>query len=151
MKEKQRAKKIKQQEKLNQLFLQTLKNEGYFIEQWENEPTYTITGKRIYGFISFKKPEEQLSKEELKYLNYYPNWSNGMIVIDHKNCFNKASRCPCKLYLPTTKEKINYIIEQLKYWGSDEGFKLSNNYECRTWVDEYLNGKKRLRGKERLK
>lgn len=33
------------------------------------------------------------------------------------------------LAVPITDREINYVIEKLLFLGSDEGFKLSNNYE----------------------
>lgn len=133
--------KQKKQEKINKLFLEKLKKEGYIIDLWYNNQ-YFIKGNRIYGFIDFNIPEE--SKCPPEYRTY--NWNSGMIVIDHKDCFDKTSKCPCKMFVPTTKYKINEIIEQLKFWGSDEGFKLSNEYECKEWIDEYaeLLNKKRF-------
>jgi hypothetical protein len=63
-----------------------------------------------------------------------------MIIIDNKDCFDKASKCPCKIKIPTTKtglKKIDYIIKQLKFWGTNEGFKISNEYIYDKWINEY--------------
>jgi hypothetical protein len=116
----------KKQKKIEKLFFERLKKEGYIIEQFENTPKqYAIKGNCIYGFINTN-------------INSTTFWTDGMIVIDHKNCFQKTSRCPCCIYIPQTEEKIEYIIQQLKFWGTDEGFKISNEYEENKWINEYI-------------
>jgi hypothetical protein len=46
----------------------------------------------------------------------------GRIAFDHKKCFDKWSKCPYSLELPQTPKEFEYIIEQMKYLRTKEGF-----------------------------
>jgi len=53
---------------------------------------------------------------------------NGKIAVDHKDCSDKWSKCPICLPLPRNEAEIKYLLEKIRFVGTDEGFKLSNDY-----------------------
>lgn len=65
---------------------------------------------------------------------------NGKIAADNASCFDKWSKCPLNLPLPETKEQMEYLLDQLEYWSSEDGYRLSNEYHFNKWVKEYPIG-----------
>jgi len=110
-----------------QKLVEFLKDLGYsikttFVEPWEDKrrPGYwyaRIDGKSITGGFC-----------ELNHSGCYVH-VNGRIAFDHVKCFDKWSKCPVSLELPQTMKDFEYIVDQLKYVGSEEGFEKSNSYD----------------------
>jgi hypothetical protein len=84
---------------------------------------------------------------------------NGRIAFDHVKCFDKWSKCPYSLELPKTEQEFQYIVDQMKYLRTKEGFEKSNGFEIR--VKDYpfsthvicseCRGMKRVSGKRTKK
>lgn len=53
---------------------------------------------------------------------------DGRIAIDNSEAFNKWSQAPVSLPIPSTDDEREIVLEQLEYWGTDDGFELSNDY-----------------------
>lgn len=58
------------------------------------------------------------------------------IAADHKGCFDKWSKCPISLPLPTNRKEWNFLRDKLQFLGTKEGFELSDSYEMRN-INEY--------------
>lgn len=127
---KKELKEKKRKEKVKEYFLETLTKNGYRYGK-DSYDIYWINGNNIYGFFMFYT--ENLHK-------YLTGSLNGYIAIDHKDLYDKVNKCPCILKLPlnigTMERNTRKIIEHLKYWGSKEGYKNSNKYNCEFWRDE---------------
>jgi hypothetical protein len=61
---------------------------------------------------------------------------DGKVWADHNSCFDKWSRCPYKLPVPKNQRQLEFLMESLKYMGTREAFKLSNEYLMET-ITEY--------------
>jgi hypothetical protein len=72
-------------------------------------------------------------------LMVYPE-INGKIAVDHKKAFDKWRKCPFVHPLPQSEKDIAYIIERLKFWGSDEGYEISNFYQWEKWENPSYKG-----------
>jgi hypothetical protein len=108
-----------------------------------------ITGRSIFG--GFCEPVEDTLD---------CNWFvNGRIAFDHVKCFDKWSKCPYSLELPLIMQELKYVVDQMKFLRTKEGFKKSNEFEL--WVRDYpfsthvlcpnCNGMKRVSGKRTKK
>lgn len=112
--------------------VERLKKEGYTITLENNEHKKEqyifarITGKSIYGGFCNK-----INSDEIY------TYLNGKIAIDHEDCFDKWSKCPLNLEIPTNEEQMQYLLKQLEFWGSEEGYDLSNIYEFDRWISSY--------------
>ncbi|PGK51935.1 hypothetical protein CN918_29525 [Priestia megaterium] len=62
---------------------------------------------------------------------------NGKIAADNANCRDNWRKCPLQLGIPTSDEQTNFLMEQLAFWGSEQGYE--NSKKCRqdTYVYEY--------------
>ena len=60
---------------------------------------------------------------------------NGKISADNNQCPDNWRKCPLQLDIPSTEEEMNYLLEQLDYWGSKEGYQYSKT--CRE--DKYIH------------
>lgn len=49
----------------------------------------------------------------------------GFLWLDHRDCYNKISQCPCSLRLPTTAEELFRALRQI---GSPAGLRLSRSF-----------------------
>lgn len=108
-----------------------LKEKGYKVVI-KNHKLYKfakIDGKNITGGFCSKHDENNINSSY--------SYINGKISIDHKDCFDKWSKCPLVLEIPSNKGQMNYLLKQLEFWGSDEGYKISNQYEFEQWVNSY--------------
>ncbi len=105
-----------------------LKEAGYRVKTSTPEHSYLfahVTGNDIVaGFCTVNNG-----------MSY--TYIDGAISADHARCFDKYSKCPLRLPLPETDEQLAYVMEQLVYWASDEGYKKSNSYDFDSWVTEY--------------
>ena len=90
---------------------------------------YDITGNCIKGGFCTAHDQTSLwaSFESL----------NGKIAIDNKKCFDKWSKCPLILPLPTSIIQLDWLICRITFWGSEQGYKYSNQYERDQWDLEY--------------
>lgn len=119
-----------------QKLLQRLENEGYLVirkESTELYDFYIIKSKNIKGGFCTKHDENNLNAS-------YENL-NGNIVVDHVECFDKWSKCPMTLSIPQNDFELDYLIERLIFWGSEDGYKVSNEYECEKWDKSYPKSK----------
>jgi hypothetical protein len=106
-----------------------------------------INGKSIRG--GFCEPNEEDC--------YW--YVRGRIAFDNVKCFDKWSKCPYSLELPKTPEEFQYVVEQMKYLRTKEGFEKSNGYDL--WIRDYpfskqilcskCNGMKKISGKRTKK
>lgn len=64
--------------------------------------------------------------------------TSGRIAADHIDCFDKWNRCPLTLTFPENEEQIQFLLKQLKFWASEEGYELSNGYYTEKWINSYL-------------
>ncbi|GAB6460656.1 hypothetical protein bcgnr5390_10470 [Bacillus luti] len=105
--------------------------EGYGVEitEYEIYKFARITGKDILG--GFCSPHDENSMDASSY------YINGTVSADHVDCFDKWSKCPLQLPFPTNKDEMSYLIAQLKYWSSKDGYENSDGYEFDTWINKY--------------
>ncbi|WCK57506.1 hypothetical protein PP175_25915 (plasmid) [Aneurinibacillus sp. Ricciae_BoGa-3] len=111
--------------------IERLKQAGYTIEL-EIGDLYdfvTVTGQNVIG--GFCSPHDPNS------VGASYSYLNGKIAIDHVDCFDKWSKCPLILPLPTNDGQMDYLLSQLKFWDSNDGLEASRNYEYEKWVDDY--------------
>lgn len=119
-------------DKLNEkyeVFKNALIKAGFKVEfkKQENHIAYYIDGKGVNGcYCTYIHDNCEIH-----------NSINGALSADNEKCFDKWSKCPiCMLAVPITDREINYVIEKLLFLGSNEGFKLSNNYEM-DYISDY--------------
>jgi len=53
---------------------------------------------------------------------------DGKIVADNALAFNKWTQCPLVVWLPDNYKTACDIIEAIKFLGTEEGFKISNEF-----------------------
>lgn len=120
-------KKPKKQSVVFKKMVEFLKNQGYFIKTQFVQPW---SDKRLSGYWYARIDGKSITGGFCE-----PNNSgcyvqiNGRIAFDHVKCFDKWSKCPVSLELPETMKDFLYIVDQLKYVGSKEGYEKSNNFE----------------------
>jgi len=117
-------------EEFNNL-INILRENGFFIE---------VQKDKIYDFVTFDGNNVIggfCSKHDAALLDASYSYINGKIAVDNTDCFDKWSKCPLNLKIPKTEKQIKYLLDQLKYWGSSEGYNDSNGYEFEKWVGEY--------------
>lgn len=111
----------------------TLLGEGYevrVVRYKDKDYRYAwIEGKGIEGGFCSEHSKDQLWAS-------YPD-VNGKIAVDHTKCFDKWSKCPMVLPIPKTKDQMIFLLNQLAFWGTDRGSKLSCQYEFDQWIDDY--------------
>jgi hypothetical protein len=54
---------------------------------------------------------------------------DGKIAIENEVCFDKWSKAPVSLPIPTNDEERETVLEQLEYWATDEAYEISNAYD----------------------
>lgn len=62
---------------------------------------------------------------------------SGRIAAEHADAFDKMTRMPMSLPLPQTEAQLEYVIERLAFWASNEGYKISNEYDFDNWEEDY--------------
>ena len=90
---------------------------------------YDIRGNCIIGGFCTAHPADILwaSTESI----------NGKIAIDHKKCFDKWRKCPLILPLPISVIQLDWLMSRLAFWGTDKGYRESNDYDFDKWDLEY--------------
>jgi hypothetical protein len=113
--------------------LQTLKDNGYMIEEMERElyTFYAIKGNCITGGFCTKHDSEDLLKASNE-------WINGNVAIEHKHLFDKWRKCPLIVPIPETQKDLDKLIDRMKFWGSEDGYKKSSEFEYDEWTLEHL-------------
>jgi hypothetical protein len=96
--------------------LSYLRQFGYNLLKVEGQNWYKITGNDIYGYIVLSG-------------FYRENRQSPYIYVDHKDCFDKESKCPLSMRLPLDDQELDYLAERLRFWGSKKGFEISNNFQ----------------------
>jgi hypothetical protein len=111
--------------------VETLKQKGYEVEvkKYEIYDFAKVSGKNIIG--GFCSPHDENSMVSSS------TYINGKIAVDHVDCFDKWRKCPLILPIPTDDTQMDYLLNQLKYWGSEQGYKASNEYEFEKWINDY--------------
>lgn len=96
----------------NDKFALALIDAGYILDIYRHEDGYdfTITGNKVYGF----------------YRVY--NDGSTKLSIDHKDLFDKASRCPIKIRAPKTDKETAFVLEKMRFCATDEGYKISEEW-----------------------
>lgn len=116
------------------ILIDKLKSVGYMIEL-DSKETYKfayIKGNCIAGGVWYGNDDLVMDRLGL----YGPRYKN-MIVVDHKNCFDKWSRCPLKVPVPENDKQMEFLLKELAFWGTDEGYKISNEYDFDRYIKEY--------------
>lgn len=120
-----------------------LRSHGYFIKREESTPhSYHFGGRSfdVGGYSSW-----YITGKNIQGCFCTPNNSsyrciNGYIAIEHKDLFDKWSKCP--IYLRVSTLDYNVLESQLGLIGSQAGFELSNKFEGEdVFVDEYEEDK----------
>jgi hypothetical protein len=79
------------------------------------------------------REELNFNKRNEKYFPEYDNWRYACrIYVDNAKCFDKISRCPFSMKLPTAKH-FEYYICRINFWGTKKGFDISNKYKFELW------------------
>lgn len=86
-----------------------------------------VTGKGIFAGFCTKHYDNHTNSSYAEI--------NGKISADNLQCFDKWSKCPLSLDLPSNEVEMNFLIKRLEYWGSEQGFNSSNNFDYD--MDEY--------------
>lgn len=89
---------------------------GYSVNKLEGEDWYSMEGNGIKGFV--------ILNGFYRDTRDYP-----YLHADHVECFDKESKCPLSIRLPKNTAELQHLTERLRFWGSPEGFEISNNYE----------------------
>lgn len=97
------------------------------------------TGDSYLSALSPKETEKNLRLGFCTPSEECYTYISGKIAADHKDCFDKWSKCPLILPFPETEEQMKFLLTKLEFWASDEGYTLSNSYECDKWIKEYPN------------
>jgi len=117
---------MKKQSAIFKKLVEFIKEQGYTVDvTFQSSPKRAypgywyarITGKSIFG--GFCEPTSDVC--------YW--YINGRIAFDNKKCFDKWSKCPYSLEFPKTMQEFQYVMEQMKYIRTKEGFEKSNGYE----------------------
>ena len=103
-----------------------LRKEGYILHLTKRLDRYywEITGNNIFG--GFCTPSEE-THETL----------SGQIAVDNEGCFDKWRKCPIILPIPENEKQLDFLIEQMKYFGTEEGYDVSNEYDFDRYVHSY--------------
>ncbi len=56
---------------------------------------------------------------------------DNRIVIENERCFDKWTRCPISLPIPTNEAQFSYVLEKLEELGTEEWYNRSNKYDYR--------------------
>lgn len=98
------------------MILTYFKRLGYDTKKVDGQEWYKITGNDIYGYIVL----DNFYRETRDYPYLYA---------DHVDCFDKENKCPISIRLPKTPAELEYLAERLRFWGSREGFKITNSFD----------------------
>jgi hypothetical protein len=106
-------------------FIEALKANHYVIELTRRPgyDFYQIKGLCIMGGFCTPVVNKEMVYPEI----------NGKIAVDHKKAFDKWRKCPFVHPLPQSEKDIKWIIERMKFWGTDEGYEISNTYQWEKW------------------
>lgn len=106
--------------------VENLKANGYTVNVSTTEEGYKfafISGNGIHG--GFCKPNK-----------YSYTAINGRVAFEHVDCFDKWSKCPYSFPFPKNDSEFNYLLSKMKYLGTDEGFKKSDEFDI-DYEDDY--------------
>lgn len=112
------------------LLVDILRGSGYDVEVTQETTPGEYLFAKVTGediFAGFCTKNDGLSYPDL----------DGKIAADHVDCYDKWSKCPLILPLPEGDDQTRFLLEQLEYWGSVEGYEKSNEYQTDTWVKAY--------------
>ena len=56
------------------------------------------------------------------------SYINGKIAFDHIKCFDKWSCCPFSLPLPKNEKEMEYLLKEMRWLGTEEGYNHSVHY-----------------------
>jgi len=66
-------------------------------------------------------------------------WYAGFIMAERKECFDKWSRSPIIMKLPSSKSGTKYLMQKLAWLCTADGLKASRSYDTTDWIDERGN------------
>lgn len=91
-----------------------------------------------YRFAQYHDVDKRIGfTDDITSLNAQP-FLSGRVAID--GMFNKWSQVPCSLPLPGTEQEYKFVLEQIKFWFSDKGIALSDNFAHEYYIFEYPKG-----------
>jgi hypothetical protein len=110
-----------------------LLNNGYYlmtqvVTAADNYLYCSVEGKGIVGGFCSKNNNDHLQCNQ---------YLNGKIAIDNVRCYDKPRKCPLILDLPKNKQEESFLLKQLEFWGSDEGFNISNQCQFNKYINKY--------------
>jgi len=110
-------------------------NAGYITE-------HLVTDEGAEGYIynplpkgkTSKKQEKELQHEVMFYFGYPSGqewywYLDGKIAVENTAAFDKWSRTPFYVWLPKNDDEAERIMKAIKFIGTPEGFKKSNQFE----------------------
>ena len=62
---------------------------------------------------------------------------DGKIAIENSKCFDKWSKVPCSLPFPGNEIQFKFLLWNLDFWGSKDGYRISNEYIFEEYIFEY--------------
>lgn len=104
----------------------------------ENGYEVKVTKENIYDFAHFKGKgviggfATEHDENHLDAHYYY----NGVVTVDNAKCWDKASKCPLHLNIPSNDEEMSHLLKRLEFWGSKAGYEASNDFE---WDESSLD------------
>jgi hypothetical protein len=101
-----------------------LEDAGYKIEhqEYDGAEGYFVETKKViiyFGYPSGKECYWQL---------------DGKIGVDNREAFNKWSQVPFYVWLPETEDEVKRILDEIKFIGTNEGHKASNEFDNVNWM-----------------
>jgi len=99
-----------------------LKVNGYYVKivTWHGGTSANVSKNDIYGAFAREDNDE------------CSTYITGKIAIDNKKCFDKFSKCPINLPIPTNDKQRKFLLEKMKFFATKEGYKISNYYDYDT-------------------
>lgn len=108
------------------------KNIGYKLDVIEDKhldyKRFAIS-KNMGLVIGFCEPNDEKSY----------SYIDGKIAIDRNDCFDKWSKCPINLPFPENDRQLQFLLDKINWLKTEEGYKVSNEYDFDNWVRDYPN------------
>lgn len=117
------------------------KNKGY--ELVVSEESLPDPNNPYLFATTFYPKDGYYNKQELRIGFCEPNdgksywYIDGRIAIDREDCFDKWSKCPVNLPFPENEKQLQFLLDKMNWLKTDEGYKVSNEYDFDNWIKEY--------------
>lgn len=59
------------------------------------------------------------------------------ICIENVKCFDKWTKSPCSLSFPNNESEYKFLLFNILFWGTKDGYKISNEYNFEDYVFSY--------------